>query len=53
MAKNPDLQNSLDKLAKNKTTKRICLAPDISEKQLKNATSNFEIPAGSNIGTAR
>jgi len=49
MAKNADLQNSLDKLAKNNSTKRVRFAPDIPEKQLKNATASLEIPSGSNI----
>lgn len=49
MAKNSDLKNFLDKLAKNNFAKRVHLAPNIPEKLLKNATSSMEIPSGSNI----
>lgn len=49
MAKNSDLRDSLEKLARNNSAKRVHLAPDIPEKLLKNATASLEIPRGSNI----
>jgi len=49
MDNNSDLRDAVNELTKNNLTKRIRIAPNIPEKQLKNATANIGTPNGSDV----
>ncbi len=49
MAKDSDLRDSVNELINNNFVKRILIAPNIPEKQLRNAIASMGIPNGSDV----